>query len=106
MLASPPEKRGVSQEHGSRYPETVTDAAAALLRQALELAPQERADLAAELLASLEPAEDPETVQRLWAEELVKRAQEIQSGETAGIDAEVVFQQVKDKLAQVRKSAR
>jgi putative addiction module component (TIGR02574 family) len=82
----------------------VTAEAVALLRQALELAPAERVDLAAELLASVEPAEDRETVERLWAEEMLRRAEDFQTGKTVGIDGEVVFQQLREKLAEVRKS--
>lgn len=80
----------------------MTAEAAALLRQALELTPSERADLAAELLASLEPADDPEMVRRLWAEEMERRAQRFVAGESPGIDGETVFKELADKLARAR----
>ena len=52
----------------------MTDRAQALLREALTLAAEERADVAAELLASLD---DPETdlsdVEAVWAAEIEKR---------------------------------
>jgi hypothetical protein len=83
----------------------VTAEAAALLRQALTLAPEERADLAAELLASLEPAEDPEPVRRLWTEEMERRADRFLSGDSPGINGETVFKELADKLAQVKNSA-
>lgn len=70
-----------------------------LLRQALDLGPDERADLAAELLASLEPADDPETVRTLWAQELEKRARRALSGESPGEDWAVVRQRIADELA-------
>lgn len=82
----------------------MTPEGAALLRQALELTPKERTDLAAELLASIEPVEDPETLDRLWAEEMARRDQELESGEVEAIPGEVVFHQLSEKLAQVRKS--
>lgn len=82
----------------------MTEATAALLRQALELTPKERTDLAADLLASIEPAvEDQETLDRLWAEEMARRARELESGEVQAIPGDVVFRELAEKLAQVRK---
>ena len=50
------------------------------------LPPQERADVAAELLASLDepPAEDLAAVQVAWAEEIERRARRVLTGESAG----------------------
>jgi putative addiction module component (TIGR02574 family) len=64
----------------------MSDRAQTLLREALSLSPDERADVAAELLASLdEPAsEDPAAVQAAWATEIERRAQRVLSGESAG----------------------
>lgn len=84
----------------------MTDAAAAVLRQALDLPRDVRADLAAELLASLEPADDPETVRREWAEELERRARRFLSGESPGIPWETARQQILDKLAEAKQSAK
>lgn len=50
----------------------MTDATNRVLRQALELEPDERALLAAELLASLEESDDD--VQRAWAAEIERRS--------------------------------
>jgi len=50
----------------------MTDAASHLFRQALELEPDERALLAAELLISLEESDDD--VQRAWAAEIEQRS--------------------------------
>jgi hypothetical protein len=50
----------------------MTDATNRVLRQALELEPDERAVLAAELLASLEESDDD--VQRAWAAEIERRS--------------------------------
>ena len=57
-----------------------------LLREALALPAGERADVAAELLASLdEPAADDEaTVQAAWAREIERRGRRVLSGESAG----------------------
>jgi hypothetical protein len=50
----------------------MTDATNRVLREALDLQPDERAVLAAELLASLEESEDE--VQRAWAAEIERRS--------------------------------
>jgi putative addiction module component (TIGR02574 family) len=57
-----------------------------LLREALALPPEERADVAAELLASLdEPAPaDEAAVQAAWAQEIERRARRALSGESKG----------------------
>jgi hypothetical protein len=52
----------------------VTDATNRVFRQALELEPDDRAVLAAELLASLEESEDD--VQRAWAAEIERRSRD------------------------------
>jgi hypothetical protein len=57
-----------------------------LLTEALELAVDDRAELAAELLASLdEPTPDSqEEVDRLWAAEIGRRSNRVLSGESSG----------------------
>jgi putative addiction module component (TIGR02574 family) len=56
-----------------------------LLREALTLPPDERADVAAELLASLdEPVENPAEVEAAWAAEIERRARRVLSDESAG----------------------
>jgi putative addiction module component (TIGR02574 family) len=64
----------------------MTGKAKALLREALTLPPEDRADVAAELLASLDNTdpEDPAAVQAAWAHEIERRAQQVLSGESAG----------------------
>ena len=53
----------------------MTARAQTVLQEALSLPDDDRADIVAELFASLdETVDDPETVQMLWAEELEKRA--------------------------------
>jgi hypothetical protein len=58
----------------------------AVLREALTLTEGERADLAAELLASLEDAglEDPAVVSELWPRELERRARGVLTGADDG----------------------
>ncbi len=47
---------------------------------------EERADVAAELLASLDeaPVEDPAEVEAAWAREIERRARRVMSGESTG----------------------
>ena len=63
-----------------------------LLRDAMALPVKERADLAAELLASLDDAaaEDPAEVEAAWAAEIERRARRVMAGETGGISWEDV----------------
>jgi broad specificity phosphatase PhoE len=74
----------------------MTDHAQSLLREALSLPEEERADLIAELLVSLEgPAGDDEaTVERAWAEALERRARRVLAGEAPGED----WDQVRDRV--------
>ena len=61
---------------------------------------KERADLAAELLASLDDAaaEDPAEVEAAWAAEIERRARRVMSGETAGIPWEDVRRRAEAEL--------
>lgn len=70
----------------------MTERAQELLREALALPISERADVAAELLASLDDAadEDPAEVEAAWAAEIEKRARRVMAGESAGIPWEDV----------------
>jgi len=64
----------------------MTSRAQDLLRDALALPSDERADVAAQLLASLdEPAPTEATaVEAMWARELERRARRVIAGESAG----------------------
>lgn len=57
-----------------------------LLKQALALPVEDRADVAAELLASLEEddVDDPADVAAAWAQELEARARRVLAGESNG----------------------
>jgi putative addiction module component (TIGR02574 family) len=70
----------------------MTSRAQDLLREALTLPIDERADVAAELLASLDDAaaEDPAEVEAAWAAEIERRARRVTSGESQGIPWEDV----------------
>jgi hypothetical protein len=75
----------------------MTQRAAELLREALTLPLEERADVAAELLASLEDAatEDAAAVQAAWAREIERRARQVLAGEVSGEP----WQEVRERLA-------
>jgi Putative addiction module component len=62
----------------------MTSRAQELLREALTLPIRERADVAAELLASLDDAEtdNPDEVEAAWAAEAEKRARRVMAGES------------------------
>jgi putative addiction module component (TIGR02574 family) len=55
-----------------------------LLQAVLSLPASERAELAHKLLQSLEPESSPE-VQQAWADELVRRARELEAGTVKAI---------------------
>jgi Putative addiction module component len=69
----------------------MTDAANRVLQQALALEPDERATLAAELLASLDEAEDE--VQRAWAAEIERRSRD--AAEQRGEDWRTVLDDIR-----------
>ena len=72
----------------------MTSRAEELLREALTLPIAERADVAAELLASLDAAEADNVaeVEAAWAAEIERRARRAIAGESAGIPWEDVRQ--------------
>jgi putative addiction module component (TIGR02574 family) len=63
----------------------MTARAAQILREALALPAEERADVAAELLASLDEPADQD-VDVAWATELERRARRVLSGESQGTE--------------------
>jgi hypothetical protein len=79
----------------------VSDQARKVLDSALRLPVEERADVAAELLRSLDETEQllpPETVERLWADEITRRAERAARGESVGRDANAVLDAIELKL--------
>jgi hypothetical protein len=75
--------------------------AEALLREALALPDEARADIAAELLASLDSpsADDPGTSRTLWSQELERRAKRVLSGEAVEEDWASVRERLANELA-------
>jgi hypothetical protein len=81
------------------YHRNMTDHARSLLREALSLSEEERADLAAELLLSLEdPAPDDVTVvEQAWADEVTARARQTLAGEERAED----WEQVRSRVSRI-----
>jgi putative addiction module component (TIGR02574 family) len=73
----------------------------AVLEEALRLTPQERADVAAELLESLEAErlDRREDVERAWAEEIERRARRVLAGESTGAPWDEVRRRLEERLA-------
>ena len=71
-----------------------------LLREALTLPIAERADVAAELLASLDDVgtEDLAEVEAAWAAEIERRARRVMAGESSGIPWEDVRRRAEAEL--------
>ncbi len=78
----------------------MTSRAQELLREALSLPIDERADVAAELLASLDDvgSEDVARVEAAWAAEIERRARRVMAGESAGIPWEDVRRRAEAEL--------
>jgi putative addiction module component (TIGR02574 family) len=77
----------------------MTQRAQALLQEARALPLEERADVAAELLASLDGADEPvEDVQAAWAIEIERRARRVLAGESAGTPWEEVRRRADEDL--------
>lgn len=67
-------------------------------REALSLPVQERAELAAQLLSSLDTLSETD-IEQLWLEEAVRRADEMHRGLTSRVSAEEVRSQARALLA-------
>jgi putative addiction module component (TIGR02574 family) len=77
----------------------MTERTQALLREALALPADERADVAAQLLASLDDENVPtEDIEVAWAVEIEKRARRVLSGESDGIPWEEVRRRAEAEL--------
>ena len=74
----------------------------ALLREVLTLSSEERAEVAAKLLASLDDAPIAETdeVEREWAAEIERRARRVLAGESPGVPWEQVERSVRSRLTE------
>jgi len=69
-----------------------------ILDEALRLTIDERAGIAARLLASLDGPAD-EGVETAWSTEIEKRARQALTGEANGIDWEQARDQIRERLA-------
>ena len=69
-----------------------------LKSEALRLAPQARAELARELLHSLDDLSEAE-VDQLWLEEAARRASELDSGALRAVPADEVLARLKARRA-------
>ena len=81
----------------------MTDRAQAVLREALNLPLDQRADVAAELLASLDDGSapgDPAAVEAAWGREIERRARRVMSGESAGEPWEDVRNRIARRLTE------
>ncbi len=78
----------------------MTSRAQDLLREALTLPIDERADVAAELLASLDDdsTENSAEVEAAWAAEIERRARRVMAGESEGIPWEDVRSRAEAEL--------
>ncbi len=72
-----------------------------VLQEALRLPRRERADVAAELLASLDNdlTDDPQELEKAWAAEIERRARRVLAGESPGTPWEDVKQRIEGRLA-------
>lgn len=89
----------------SRCYTCVVNARAKKLREeALELPTKARAELAHDLLLSLEeePFDAPEDVEKAWAAEIERRVQDVKEGRVKLIPADQVLRDVRAGLKRVR----
>jgi hypothetical protein len=80
---------------------SVSNQARDILKEALRLPIDDRADVAAELLRSLDEAESTlasEEVQRRWTDEIARRASRALRGKSVGRDADEVLASIESKL--------
>ena len=68
-----------------------------LKAEALRLTPEERAELASELLVSLDDLSEPE-IERLWLEEGERRDAALDAGTARAIPADEVFSSARARL--------
>jgi putative addiction module component (TIGR02574 family) len=68
-----------------------------VLRTALNLDPNDRAEVAASLIASLEPQQD-DGVEAAWAAEIKQRIDQIDRGEVTLVPSDEVMQSMRERL--------
>ena len=81
----------------------MTQDATELLKRAMALTAEERAELAGSLLESLDDGHDaPEAVAAAWNEEIARRIEDLDSGKTKTVAWEDVRQRISSKLTHGR----
>ena len=81
----------------------MTHDATELLKRALALSTEERAELAGSLLESLDGAhDDPEAVEAAWNEEIARRIADLDSGKARTVPWEEVRHRISSKLTHAR----
>jgi len=75
----------------------MTSQARKILQEALALPDEERRLIAVELRDSLEPVDSVEEIDAAWRDELVRRAQRVDSGESVLLDGNEVYQRLRAK---------
>ncbi len=84
----------------------MTNAARDLLERVLALPVEERAEVAASVLRSLDEGnEDPEAVERAWRDEIGRRVREIREGKVKPIPSDEVFARARALLTERRHRA-
>jgi len=68
-----------------------------ILRTALSLGPNERAEIAASLIASLDPPAG-EDIDAAWAEEIKRRIESIDNGDVQLIPSDEVLRAMRERL--------
>jgi putative addiction module component (TIGR02574 family) len=92
-----------TKEHRLSYTSGMTQEATELLKKALTLSAEERAQLVDALLESLdEPREDPAVIEAAWNEEIARRIADLDSGKAKTIPWEEVRLRVSAKLTHGR----
>ena len=80
----------------------MTYEATELLKKALTLSVDERAELASSLLESLDGMEDPKAVEAAWDQEIARRIADLDSGKAQTIPWEEVRKSISSKLTHGR----
>jgi putative addiction module component (TIGR02574 family) len=81
----------------------MTQDATELLKRALALSEEERAELAGSLLESLDgDPDDPQAVEAAWNEEIARRIEDLDSGKVKTVPWEEVRRRISSKLTHSR----
>jgi putative addiction module component (TIGR02574 family) len=91
------------ESRGKQYTNRMTQEATELLKKALTLSPEERAQLVDSLLESLDgPREDPSAVEAAWNDEIRRRIEDLDSGKAKTVPWEEVRRRASAKLTDGR----